>query len=104
MRIVERVIKIILTFVVFVITPDLLAGSINTMFDLIPLRIERLYPKEYTGRSEAQRNTLSASEGNEGIVKHRVHFDCGKVRSVNKQVEQVDSGDWVIMMDSIQVG
>lgn len=45
MNIVERVAKIIITFVVFVVAQALLAGSISTMFDLIPLKIDRLFPR-----------------------------------------------------------
>lgn len=38
--------KIVLTFFVFVIAQGLLAGSINTIFDLIPIRIDRLFARD----------------------------------------------------------
>lgn len=44
MNLLERIVKIIVTFVVFLFAQGLLAGSINTIFDLIPIRIERLFP------------------------------------------------------------
>lgn len=45
----ERLIKILITFVVFIIAQGFLAGSINTFFDLIPwVKVDHLFGEDGT--------------------------------------------------------
>lgn len=68
MHIIERIVKIVVTFFIFIVAQALLAASINTLFDLIPLRIDRFFAnslydqlgnKSGSGKVDAQSQKMS---------------------------------------------
>lgn len=48
MNIFVRIGRLILTFAIFIVAQALLAASINSMFELVPIRVERIFPKSDT--------------------------------------------------------
>lgn len=62
MHILERIVKIVITFFIFIVAQALMAASINTLFDLIPLRIDRFFAKSFaTTGNEPKKDAKAAS-------------------------------------------
>lgn len=51
MPLIIRCLKIFATFVIFICAQTFLAASINSFFDLIPIKIERIFPQDHTEKS-----------------------------------------------------
>lgn len=71
MHIFERIVKIVITFFIFIFAQALIAASINTLFDLMPVRIDRFFTNSFSDKlgsnssiSESKKNLVSAIAAN----------------------------------------
>lgn len=48
MNLLVRIGRLILTFAIFIVAQALLAASINSMFELVPIKIDRIFPRDKT--------------------------------------------------------
>lgn len=81
MNIFVRIGRLILTFAIFIVAQALLAASINSMFELVPIKIDRIFPKDKSSGSVTETTSGdSAAITDDASLIGRMEADLNRVR------------------------